>query len=159
MEITFTKSRLIGAAILLLFIAIFLAYQFGLFAYFTPATPAAGVNEYNAQPAMKALATIYSPSGDQAVWEQAACLNMTPDGCVLFKAYYAPAIWKSGVNGANTGFVEVRAELEDGSQVWQADTTINGAPQPLFIHVQKREDGQWVLVRILFEEEAKKYEK
>lgn len=163
MEITINRNRLLWAAVLAI-----LAMAAAAFLYFNGGSlvekaislftkPAAQVNEN--QPAMKALAAIYAPVGDRTTWEQEACLNMTARGCELFKAYYAPAIWKSGVRGTDTKLVRVADSLEDGSQVWQTGTTINGNAQPLFIQVEKRGDGNWVLERILFEEEAKKYEK
>lgn len=158
MEITLSRSRFWLIAILILLIPA------GIFLYRNITrseneTPAINADEYTRQPAIQALATIYAPAGDQPTWEQQACLNMTQNGCDLFKAYYAPAIWKSGVKGTDTKFVEIVENLEDGTQVWLAGTNLNGSAQPLFIQVQKREDGNWYLARLLFEEEAKKYEK
>jgi hypothetical protein len=155
MEITFSRKHWIWIAALLALVAAVFVYQSGALHFlFEKET---GAETYNRQPALMALATIYAPSGDQQTWEQAACLNMTQQGCELFKFYYSSAIWKSGVQGTDTQFSEVADELEDGSQVWLCGTLINGAAQPVFIHVQKREDGKWYLERILFEEEARKY--
>jgi hypothetical protein len=120
--------------------------------------PAAELNQAS-QPALQALRTIYSPAGEQKAWEQAACVNMTQKGCDLFTFYYAPIIWKSGVSGTNPQFVGVVETLADDSEIWVANLTIHGALQPIFIQVEKRANNQWVLARILFDEEAKQYEK
>lgn len=169
MEITFSKSQMRRAAAVILIIAAFVfayqkistdsAFRSKLISLLPFGTSEISMDEYNNQPALKALVTIYSPSGTQSAWEQQVCSNMTQSGCDLFNFYYSPTIWKSGVSGTNTQFVEVMETLEDKSQIWLAGTTINGTTQPLFIHVEKRADGNWVLARILFEEEAKKYEK
>jgi hypothetical protein len=161
MEISFSKKYLTWiAALIALVVAVFAVVQSGALRFlFEKETNSAA---YNSQPAIQALATIYAPSGDQQTWEQAACLNMTQNGCDLFKFYYAPAIWKSGVQGTNAQFIEIVDSLEDGTQVWLTGITLRHASrqdsvQPVFIHVQKREDDKWVLERILFEEEAQKY--
>lgn len=159
MEINFSKPRLlsIAAALILITAAVVFALRF-MPALFSPET-GMDLEAANRQPALQALNTIYAPAGEKAEWEQSICGNMTAHGCEIFKSYYAAPIWQSGVQGADTHVTAIRASLEDGSQVWQAETNLDGKAQSIYIHVEQREDGQWVLARILFEEEARKYEK
>lgn len=168
MEIEFSSSRLRAFILLVLCtLSILLIFQkartdedfrSGFFSLLSRMIPAEDSGPDDQQPAIQALAVIYNPAGEQTSWEQSVCANMTLEGCDLFKFYYAPAIWQSKVGGSDPHFIEVAETLEDGSQIWQADVTLNGEVQPLFLHVQKREDGQWALARLLFEEEAAKYE-
>jgi len=162
MEFTFSKSR-IRWLITLIFTITAIAIAFQNKDLKSKILPLFGTSETTkledaAPPALKALAEIYAPEGNQTVWEQNVCLNMTPNGCDLFKFYYSTSIWRSGVTGSDPHFVEIAETLEDGSQVWRTKITINASIQPLFILVEKEQDGQWYLTRILFEEEVKKYE-
>lgn len=162
MEINFSRARLmqVAAALLVITAAVF-AYQTisasELLAFLHPEA-VDNIEAHNTQPAMQALTTIYTPNGEKADWEQSACANMTVKGCELFKTYYANPIWQTGLKGTQVTFVDVRDALKDGTQVWQTEATAaNGIAQPIFIQVEQRADGQWLLARILFEEEAQKY--
>ena len=157
MEITFSKSRLRWMVVLILMIAatVLVFQNDALKSKFLPQPV---TQEEELQPALKAVAAIYAPDGDQKAWEQTVCLNTTPNGCDFFKFYYSASIWKSGVSGGNPHFIEVTETLKDGSQIWQVNITIKARVQPMFILVEKAEDEQWYLARILFEEEVKKYE-
>jgi len=55
--------------------------------------------------------------------------------------------------------VKVVDELEDGSQVWRLEAVKpDGAILPVYIHTEQNEAGEWLLVRILFDQETRKYE-
>jgi len=157
MEITFSKYRLRWMVALLCMIAatVLVFQNEALKSKFLPQPEKPDENN---PPALKALAAIYAPTGDQADWEKTVCLNTTPNGCDFFKFYYSASIWKSGVSGSDPHFIEVAETLKDGSQIWRVNITIKASIQPLFILVEKQKDEQWYLARILFEEEVQKYE-
>ena len=113
-----------------------------------------------AEPAMKSLVVMYSPNGERSAWETQVCIGMTDQGCKLFHAMFANPIWNSALNGksASATFVKVAKTLDDGSQVWKTEIVDSQATLPVYIHVTKNKSGQWLLNRVLFAQEAAKYE-
>ena len=119
------------------------------------ATPAAAVDL--SQPAITALTDFYNPdhTGERSAWEDKVCANMTGDGCLLFRKTYAPAIWQSPQQvPALVSFGEIVESLEDGTQIWKVNVEIGALSTPVYIHVEEGQAG-WLLVRVLFDEEAK----
>ncbi len=112
------------------------------------------------EPAMESLAALYSPNGERPAWETQVCVGMTEQGCKLFHNIFANPIWNSALQGktASVTFVKVAKTLEDGSQVWQTEVADSQATLPVYIHVTQNEAGQWLLNRVLFAQEAAKYE-
>jgi hypothetical protein len=166
MELTVSKRSLsIFAVVILTGIGLFsLANRFGLFdvnlssldprTWFT-------TGEVSAEqtPALKAVETALSPADDQAQWEASICSNMTEQGCTIFKSIYAKPLWEMPREGAAVSFVEVVDELEDGSQVWHLDAAKpDGTASPVYIHTARNEEGERLLIRILFDQETRKYE-
>lgn len=163
MEITISKKNVM--------IGVFAVFLLAVAAYFAPqaidavlesqwfAEPVP-VMDYDNQPAFSALETMFATGiTDRAAWESAVCADMTVDGCQVFKAVYAGTIWKMEKAGANASFSQIVDKFEDGSQIWRTDVTLGAdAPKPIYIHVEKNESGEWLLVRVLFAEEAKRYE-
>ena len=85
---------------------------------------------------------------------------MTEKGCELFRAMFANPFWKSSLIGKTTSitFIKIADTLEDGSQVWKTEIADNEATLPVYIHVTQNDAGQWLLNRVLFPQEAAKYE-
>jgi len=112
------------------------------------------------EPAMKSMTAIYSPSGERAEWETQVCAGMTEKGCELFHAMFANPIWNSALNGKTSSvtFIEIAETLKDGSQVWKTEVADGETTLPVYIHVTQNDAGQWLLNRVLFAQEAAKYE-
>ena len=112
------------------------------------------------EPAMESMSAMYSPSGERAEWETQVCAGMTEKGCELFRAMFANPFWKSSLIGKTTSitFIKIADTLEDGSQVWKTEIADNEATLPVYIHVTQNDAGQWLLNRVLFAQEAAKYE-
>lgn len=161
MELTISKRSLsIFAVVILAGIGFYsLANRFGLFdvgprTWFT-------TNEVSAEkvPAMKAVEVALSPADDQVEWEASICSNMTEQGCTIFKSVYAKPLWEMPRDGASVSFVEVVDEFEDGSQAWHLEVVKpDRVTLPVYIHAGQNEAGEWLLIRILFDQETRKYE-
>jgi hypothetical protein len=117
-----------------------------------------------AEPAIRSLKSFYSPdtSLDESAWESLVCEGMTEQGCELFRKIYAPAIWKMAQTKPLSATVEYRSSvdtLKDGSQIWKVRiTTATQTSTNIYIHVAQNETGKWFLNRVLFAQEAEKYE-
>jgi len=112
---------------------------------------------------MQALAAFYSPdvTGEQAAWENRVCAGMSAAGCDLFRKMYSPTLWKAAQSkplSATVSFLSVAETVEDSSQVWRVDLTTTASSKPVYIHVVQSESGKWLLNRVLFAQEAAKYE-
>lgn len=166
MELTLSKRILsIFAVAVLVAIGVYsLANRYGVFDMdvlsLDPFTWFASTGEDATDaPAIRAVETALSPAENQAQWEVSICSNMTPQGCTIFKSIYAMPLWELQRDGADVSFVEVVEELDDGSQVWHLDAAKpDGAVLPVYIHTSQNEAGEWLLVRILFDQETRKYE-
>ncbi|MBN2116294.1 MAG: hypothetical protein JW730_06980 [Anaerolineales bacterium] len=115
------------------------------------------------EPAMQALAAFYSPdvTGEQAAWEDRVCAGMSMEGCDLFRQMYAPTLWKSAQAkplNATVTFLTDAETLEDSSQIWKVNLTTTEISEPIYIHVIQSESDKWLLNRVLFAQEAAKYE-
>jgi len=114
------------------------------------------------EPALLAVAAIYSPdiNAGQAAWESKICADMTTDGCQLFKNMYSAPIWSAAQAGkipagASFRFIGVAERLPDGSEVWKLSSS-NALASSIYILVaQDSATHKWMLVRTLFEQEAK----
>ncbi len=114
-------------------------------------------------PAMQALATFYAPgvTGDQIAWEDKVCTGMSVEGCKLFRQMYAPVLWKTAQSkplNITVAFLSVAETLDDSSQVWKVNLTEADTSKQIYIHVTQDESGKWLLNRVLFAQEAAKYE-
>ncbi len=166
MEITISRERILRlASILFLLSALiagslwaksqgFLDYLFTLDG--RSSTPGPEV------PAMQAVETFYSPNLDigQENWEEKVCTNMTPDGCLLFRQFYAPTIWDSAQSGKvpsdiSIDFIDIAEKVKDGSQVWKLRITSKLTSAVIYIHVVKDlATPRWLLERVMFSQEA-----
>jgi len=166
MELTLSKRTLsIFAVTALVAIGAYaLANRYGVFdmdvSLLDPRTWFANASEAETDsPAIKAVEMALSPTGDQAQWEASICSNMTEQGCTIFKSIYAKPLWELQLEVTDVSFVKVVDELEDGSQVWRLEAVKpDGAILPVYIHTEQNEAGEWLLVRILFDQETRKYE-
>ena len=165
MELTVSKRSLsILAVVILAGIGFFsLANRFGVFDMDLSSLNPRGwfaSDEIAADtPAIRAVKAALSPAEDHAQWETSICSNMTEQGCTIFKSIYSQPLWKLPRDGADVSFVEVVDELEDGGQVWHLDAAKpDGTVSPVYIHTSQNEAGEWLLVRILFDQETRKYE-
>ena len=162
MEIKFSRRTISnGIGFLLIAAALFGGYyawsQGMLDRWLTGPTPQ---TQPVTEPAMKSLTALYAPSGERTQWEGQVCTGMTEQGCQLFRTLFANPIWNSALNGKTSSvtFIEIAETLEDGSQVWKTEVADGETTLPVFIHVTQNEAGQWLLNRVLFAQEAAKYE-
>ena len=160
MELTLSRNKLIAigiAALVVIALAggAYFVLNKGLLAL-GATDPAPSTNE----PAFQALHTIFAPdvSAGEDAWESQVCEGMTKAGCNLFKGLYAPTIWqaaKAGKIGKETlAFVAVQEKLPNGGQVWKLATSNQDQP---YLYAQVAQDPttyNWMLVRILFAQEA-----
>lgn len=163
MEITLTRKTITNVLGIFLFIAVIFGGYFswskssfnGWFSK-TGTIQEAPANE----PAIVGLTILYSPSGDRSDWEEQVCNGMTDQGCELFQAIFADPIWKSSSEEKTVAVVFIASveTLEDGSQVWKTEVSDGDVAQSVYIHVAQNESGQWLLNRVLFAQEAAKYE-
>lgn len=166
MELTLSKRTLsiFAVAALVVIGAYALANRYGVFetdvSSLDPRTWFANAGDAETDAlAIKAVEAALSPTGDQAQWESSICSNMTEQGCTIFKSIYAKPFWELQLEVTDVSFVKVVEELESGGQVWQVESTkSDGSTMPTYIHTEQNEAGEWLLVRILFDQEARKYE-
>jgi hypothetical protein len=160
MEIALSKKTVTRAVIIL---AILTALGVGAWAWANGSFSPRPETDYNSQPAMQALADMYSPdhNGERAAWEDKVCANMTEEGCKVFKKLYSQSIWDATLpEGAySASFAEVAEVASDGTEVWAVNVVKGGTTKTVYLHAQKTEAGTWLLIRVLFDQEAKKYEK
>ena len=114
------------------------------------------------QPALQAVAAIYAvdPTGEKSAWEDSVCLGMTAKGCALFRAMYAPVIWKAATqrNEVSVTLPHVMETLEDGAQIWRVSVAVNAVPAEIYVRVEADPaSDRWLLERILFTQEAAQY--
>ncbi len=162
MEITFSRKMISqGIGLILITAALFAGYyawsQDWLDRWLTGPTPQ---TQPVTEPAIQSLTALYAPNGERAEWETQVCAGMTEQGCQLFRTLFANPIWNSALNGKTSSvtFIEISETLEDGSQVWKTEVADGETTLPVYIHVTKNETGQWLLNRVLFAQEAAKYE-
>ena len=162
MEITFSRKMISqGIGLILIAAALFAGYyawsQGMLDRWLTGPTPQ---TQPVTEPAIQSLTTLYAPSGERAEWEGQVCAGMTEQGCQLFRTLFANPIWNSALQGktSSVSFIEIAETLEDGSQVWKTEVADGETILPVYIHITQNDAGQWLLNRVLFAQEAAKYE-
>ncbi len=162
MEITFSRKTISnGFGLLLIAAALFGGYyawsQGMLERWLTGPTPQ---TQPVTEPAIQSLTALYAPSGERAQWEEQVCAGMTEQGCQLFRTLFANPIWNSALNGktSTVTFIEIAETLEDGSQIWKTEVADGETILPVYIHATQNDAGQWLLHRVLFAQEAAKYE-
>ena len=163
MEITLSRKTIAAmiAALILLGLAVsgYFAWRNGLLTAWlspnvTPPPPFAN------QPAFQATKLFLDPnvSGDEKTWEAQTCANMTADGCQIFKNLYASAMWSAAKSGkspkVSLAFVNVAEKLSDGSQIWKLSTSNTTHPWLYEQVVQDASTQQWMLIRILSDQDA-----
>lgn len=167
MELVLPKEKLQKAAIILLVVIGLAAlalrvnwggaakWTTGLFSLFQSPAHA---GEFEDEPALSAVKAIFAPGADQSAWEESICTNMTEGGCQIFKAIYAKPLFDMPRKGVSVTFVKIVDELDDGTKVWliNADSS-DGNPTPVYAHVSQNESGDWLLIRVLFDQETEKY--
>lgn len=167
MELVLPKEKLQKVAIILLVVIGLAAVAFrvnwsgaagwatGLFSLFQPTVHA---GEFEDEPALFAVKAIFAPGTDQSAWEESVCTNMTEDGCQIFKAIYAKPLFDMPRKGVSVTFVKIVDELDDGTKVWLINAVpSDGNPTPVYAHVSQNESSDWLLIRVLFDQETEKY--
>jgi hypothetical protein len=164
MELVLPKEKLQKAAIILLVVIGLAAIAFrvnwggamdGLFSFFQPPAHA---GEFEDDPALSAVKAIFAPGTDQSAWEESVCANMTREGCQIFKAIYAKPLFDMPREGVSATFVKVADELDDGTKVWLINVVPTaGHPMSVYAHVSQNESGDWLLIRVLLDQETEKY--
>lgn len=163
MEITLARKTITNVVGILLIVAAFLggyyAWSKGFFNGWLSKTETVQAMPAD-EPAIGSLTALYSPSGERAEWEEQVCEGMTGQGCDLFRVMFAGPIWNSMTEGKNVivAFITSVETLEDGSQIWKTEVSDGDVTRPVYIHVTQNESDQWFLNRVLFAQEAAKYE-
>lgn len=162
MEVTFSRKIVLNIIGLLLIVATLLGGYYAwsqgwLERWLTGPTPQ---TQPVTEPAIQSLTALYAPSGERAQWEGQVCAGMTEQGCQLFHTLFANPIWNSVLNGKTSSvtFIEIAETLEDGSQVWKTEVADGATTLPVYIQVTQNDARQWLLNRVLFAQEAAKYE-
>jgi hypothetical protein len=163
MELVLSKEKLQKIALILLVVigltAIAFRMNWGSVMNRLPSFfSSAKEEEFKNEPALSAIEMVFAPGADQSAWEESVCAHMTLEGCQVFKAIYAKALFAMPRNGASAKFVKVVDSFDDGSQVWLITAVpSDGSPIPVYAHVSQNESGDWLLIRILFDQETEKY--
>ena len=166
MELTLSKRTLaIFAVVALVLIGAYsLASRYGVFDMDMPSIDphtwfVSAEEMAKDAPAIRAVKTAMSPTEDQAQWETAVCSDMTQQGCMIFKSIYSKPLWGMELDVTDVSFVKLIEELEGGGQVWRLESIkSDGSTMPTYIHTEQNDAGEWLLVRILFDQETRKYE-
>ena len=168
-----TKALLILLIAAVLFGAAFLlARKFGLlprFAIASTETPFA--YSPDAQAAINGVTAFYTL--DYTVpaeqWEAAVCKTMTPDGCRVFQALYAPVVrfvveQNQVQTGCSVQALRLVEENGDGSRTWLLEVMLDapwpgiGPVMPIYAEVVSAGDNAWLLDHILLEEESARFQ-
>ena len=163
MEITLSRKTVTVAISALILLALcaggYFAWRNGsLSAWLSPnVTPvAASAN----QPAFQATQLFLDPneSTGEKTWELQTCADMTAEGCQIFKSLYASTMWSAAQAGkspkVSLAFVSVAEKLSDGSQIWKLSTADTAHPWLYEQVMQNPSNQQWMLIRILSDQEA-----
>jgi hypothetical protein len=158
-------AALFGAAFLL-------AREFGLLpgsAIASTETPSAySPDAQAAVNGVKAFYTLdYTVLAEQ--WEAAVCKTMTPDGCRVFQALYAPVVrlvveQNQVQTGCSVQALRLVEENGDGSRTWLLEVMLDapwpgvGPVMPIYAEVVPAGDNAWLLDHILLEEESSRFQ-
>lgn len=120
----------------------------------------------DAQAAVDAVTAFYTLDYTESpdVWAARVCAYATEDGCAIVRSYFAPAMQSLlQDNFIQTGCtaLPVRLVEETGERrIWQVEATLDhpwmgldAQTQMVFVEMVW-EDNQWLLNRILFEQET-----
>jgi hypothetical protein len=160
MEIALSRKTVISIALAL---ALLLVGGGGYYMWKNGLTsPTAAAAPAPSEPALAAIAALYSPdvNAGQAAWETKVCADMTADGCQLFKNMYSTPIWSAAQAGKlhagiSFSFVGVAEKLKNGEQVWKLSSSDALTPTIYIEVAQDAATHKWLLVRVLFDQEAK----
>ncbi len=167
MEITIRREAVVRTVVyavlaIVLTTAVYWAYSNHLFHHWLTNDSQASISMAEV-PAMQALATFYAPdvTNEQSAWEDKVCMGMSVEGCKLFRKIYAPALWKTAQSQSldtTVAFLSIVETLDGSSQIWKVNLTAANTSKQIFVHVTQDESGRWLLNRVLFAQEAAKYE-
>jgi len=111
------------------------------------------------EPVFSAIDSMFTASvTSESAWERQVCAGMTVDGCKLFENMYGPAIWSAVSAGrlpkTTFTYAETVQKVSPTDEVWKLST--NNTAQPWFYIEVSQEPTmhQWLLVRILFDQEV-----
>jgi hypothetical protein len=125
------------------------------------------------EPALNAVAAFYAPNLDRGydAWLTQVCAGVSMDGCGLLRTMYGETVWKA-FEGSGARFVQSQAMiledvevLSNTHHIWklgvtvvsvnsQAERKINQLQTYVQVSFDK-ENGTWLLERILFDQEIK----
>ena len=157
-----------GGTLLLRYNPTFLSQIVERFESATP-TIAAQSTDPDAQAAVAALTAFYTLDYTETVeqWQARVCVLSTTDGCQLIQSFFASAVRQVvEANQVQTGCtVQAIRLVEDKGDIhtWLLEVNLNhpwpGAQSsaPAYAEVTQT-DGTWLLNRILFEQEAARFE-
>lgn len=157
------KKVLIAILILTLIAIVFLALRPALFPrHETLATTPV----QDAQAAVNAVTAFYTLDYTESpdVWAARVCAYATEEGCAIVRSYFAPAMQSLlQVNFIQTGCTALPVRLVEDAEdkrIWQIEATLDHPwmgldtqTQMVFVEMSW-EDNQWLMNRILFEQEV-----
>ncbi|HUI87305.1 MAG TPA: hypothetical protein VLX61_01145 [Anaerolineales bacterium] len=159
MEVTLSRKTLLWSITILVLVAgawiASVPWRNGLFTQWMARSNAPSTSE----PAFSAVNSMFAPNtSSEGAWEQQVCAGMTPDGCKLFEDLYGPAIWGMVSTGklpkTTFTYAGVAQEVSRTDQVWKLHTS-NAAQPWLYVEVSQDSTAHpWLLLRILFDQEA-----
>jgi hypothetical protein len=120
----------------------------------------------DSQAAVDAVTAFYTLdyTESQDLWAARVCAHATEEGCTIVRSFFAPAMQDLlHENFIQTGCTALPVQLveETGvTRIWQVEATLdhpwiglNAQTQMVFVEMAQ-EDGQWLMNRILFEQET-----
>lgn len=159
------KKVLIVILVLTLTAIVFLALRPDLFPKDQVVETAPATDSQAAVDAVTAFYTLdYAESPES--WAARVCIHATEKGCAIVRSYFAPAMQDLlQENFIQTGCtvlpVRLVNETED-TRVWHVEATIDHPWMGLDAQIQMifvemaQENGQWLMNRILFEQEVER---
>ena len=168
-------------ALLILVVGVFYAYQSGFLSSFLSQVEADDQLQLGADAAITGIEAVFTLDYEESEedWLARVCAVSTESGCTMAETWLAPSMTKIKTDAqAKTGSSADAIRLVDSGvetdgvadeevtgyswEVWEVALSFD-APwedaeeiKNLFVQVSN-EDGGWKFVRILFDEEAKKY--
>ena len=157
------KKVMVVILVLSMIAIVFLALRPALFPTHQILDTAPAADAQAAVDAVKAFYTLdYTESSD--VWAARVCAHATEEGCAIVRSYFAPAmqhlLQENFIQTGCTAMPVRLAEDTGNTRIWQVEATLDhpwmgldAQTQMVFVEMAQ-ENGQWLMNRILFEQET-----
>lgn len=169
MHITLSRKRLIILLLAVLVISLgVMAFPKIQYFFFQSAAQAI-LPDIEGSRALQAVQSMYALDHTQSLeaYTDTVCRGMTPDGCQVFGDLFAPtfhalALAEQVQTGSSVEYLETVAVSPSNAQVWHLRVTVEqpweSFVNPLDLYAEVIPEGDdWLLVRVLFEEEGSRF--